>query len=855
MYKKALSSFFLKVHPDFFHFNSTYQRTNENAVAQLNELLGWAKEFKKGTCRPPPATKISFTFYRRVEDEEGSRPSRPDASDPSVATLSSTFELPSNFKPQFSNHSMVERSVNKFLRDLLRRAECIDSVSASLSAAEDTTTERLEERPLRRRPRYSRSEQRKDQQKRGADGAEEGQFHRTLLDEAAESFEGSLYASASPYYTPPPTLEELMDADQIYLATYLSPLQCAAALHTLREHLGTLQYNKWESMPLAIGHRFEVGGALPEPSAAAETAEADATHAPPRGFMIPWDFTPPQFLAFLQTNEVPLRLARTRLQERAEEMERRMAALSRSLEWDDVLISCSHSEASQALELLSRHEGLLAAHDVTKLTVELGSKYATRANGVLILDTAHLLRGGERALQEWLTAVGPKLQLQKELYRVSKHLLETTLYYVKETERVLELPGGIDVFDHNECTYAERLQWIKELFGEFRFLLGPKPVPMRDTSKAAAEEEPEPVMDLDWERKVLVLPLNFDGDAFLRYVELLQEDAKEKKRAALVAAHSAQRLKEDREREALHQLELQGGAPSYPEDETEGSSQQERGSPYPPPSAPQPPAMDALFPNADDLLTSRERLLMEREGVPRSQDSKSGANFPSFMAEYMTSSRSGDPDPLTVERPLHHAVHFNSDDEAADNLKWEGFYQEPYVDQVPTGDLDDLQHTFNLTNRRHREAAAKKLLTELQDSYGKSSRRFDYLKMGDVLEINNAKVQPKGFPILSRGTRASYPVSNNTNKLKLVPVRYLIPPNIPFHTPKNRKSSSVGRAIGSGMAYDQGNDQSQIPIFFRDDRAIASTVPTVEIRQQPHFHIHKRNLDTQSSSAGSQKRH
>lgn len=163
MYKKALNAFFLKVHPDFFHHNHEQQVINENAVAQLNELLSWAKEYKKGILKSPPSTSITFTFYQRTHDNDGddgedinssksnmknemddrtygssnakisryrhTHASSFASSNLANVALQSTFQLPSSFVATDGNRGMVERAVNKFLRDLLRRANCLDSVS------------------------------------------------------------------------------------------------------------------------------------------------------------------------------------------------------------------------------------------------------------------------------------------------------------------------------------------------------------------------------------------------------------------------------------------------------------------------------------------------------------------------------------------------------------------------------------------------------------------------------------------------------------------------------------------------------------------------------------------------------
>lgn len=753
MYKKALSAFFLKVHPDFFHFNPTYRTANENAVAQLNELLGWAKEYKKGFFTSPPATKIDFLFYQR-EEAGGDASNHATRSDPEgsggdedgdIATpLRSTFELPSAFKPQEANRGVVERSINKFLRDLLRRASCMDSVTSSISEAQDNTAQRLEDRPLRRRrvgprgggPRVLRARQQDE---------EEGEEASSLLDDASESFAAASPTSAHPV----PSLEELMEADMVFLSTDLSPLQCATALHTLRQSLNTLAYHRWESMPLVISDRFAVSGQQDDVSSsgAAGMHHLSGEHLLSGGFSVPWDFTPSQFLAFISRHDAALRVAREAAFQRATQLESLIGELCHALRWDDILISCSHSIALRVLQLLRDNIGLLESRGVTDLTIELSrDHFATRANGVLILNCQHLLDGQSSSnstpLDEWVKAVLPKLALQKELYRVSKQLMATTEWYVKETTRVLS-PAQLDATEHNDCSYAQRLQWVKELFrvsaalskwdwSEFSFLLGPGEA-----------------VDLDWEKGVMVLPYNVDGDALVRYVEDIHQQAKEKHRSSLVAAHESQRrqTEQDREEQQRQQLLLgeEGAELHDPQQNAAGADAGGDGS-IPPYPAPTP---SIIFPSAEDVFPSQENGAVQSDQHP----TPSHPRHEAYMDEYMMSSALGSPDALSVERPLAHLTSHHSDASAEDNLKWEGFYQEPYVDQVPTGDLDDMQHTFHLTNRNYREAAAKKLLEELQGSYGAKSRRFDYRKMGDVLEINNAKVQPKGFPILSKGIR------------------------------------------------------------------------------------------------------
>lgn len=719
MYKKALNSFFLRVHPDFFHHNREQRVVNENAVAQLNELLNWAREFKGGTLRPPPATTISFTFHQRADevDREHDTPasdhdhtrshglyasSTSSSSSSSFRSsqpppvLHSTFELPHNFVPSEANRGLVHRAVHTFLRDLLRRAGCMDAVAEATSLAEDEMALRNEAQPMRQRttpvsPHHRVRRRASPPTGANRDGtgesssssgldAHEGGAPSSLLEAAVEA------VSARWSITAAPTLEELIDADLILFAKELSPLQCASALHTLRAHLGEMRYDVWESMPLIVGTEYDVGCSISG------------------SITIPWDFHPAQFCAVLEHNREAVVRCRGEAVGFATQVETAVAELCRALQLDDILISCPHRAALPTLQLLRRHVDELAASGVTALTLEVGEDYATRANGVVVVRAA---MSSTAALRAWLRALRPKLPLQKQLYTIAKQMLESTLWHLKEFRATVQ-PAGVDGFVNNDLTYAQRLEWAKELFR-----IGPA-LAQWDWSDCTFLLSSE--LDLDWSSRQLALPYNFDGDALVRYVEDIQMEAKQKQRTALLQQSAMRHAKEQEEMQQRHARELllehDGGA---------HASAQTR---------------DERAPRRNDA----SRAAMYRRTHPH-------------LEEYMVSSEDV-VDPLTVERPLTHAVTFGSDAEAEDQLKWEGFYQEPVVDQVPTSDLDDKAHAYMLTNRWHREAAAKRLVEELRGTYNKKGRRFDYQKMGDVLEINNARVQPKGFPTLTRGVKS-----------------------------------------------------------------------------------------------------
>ena len=208
VYKKSLHQFFLKVHPDFFSRNREWQRANERAVAQLNELLEWGKGFKNGILRPPPAASIAIGFHLKIEDDGTGG-----------GEVRSTFELPKPFHVSEAYKGPCERAVNKFLRDLLTKAKCLDAAVEQLSKSHDDMVESVEEskRPLRRKPRVMAV--------------------KTLMEETSESLSETWYPEATP------DIDDLIEADLVLFARELSPKHCAFAMQTLKASLPAMRYN------------------------------------------------------------------------------------------------------------------------------------------------------------------------------------------------------------------------------------------------------------------------------------------------------------------------------------------------------------------------------------------------------------------------------------------------------------------------------------------------------------------------------------------------------------------------------------------------------------------------------------
>ena len=643
MYKKALHSFFLKVHPDFFGAHPQQQRTNEASIAALNELLDWAKAFKAGRYAAPPTREMSVDFFRKPENGEVV-----------VQQVQARFELPKNFAAVESSKGTAERAVNRFLRELLRKAKCLDESEVHVSQAQDET-QRREERATNR-PNSKRKQV------------------RTLMDEAAESIESEWSPTRQA-----PTMDELIENDQIIFDSELSPVQCGKALATLQANLEKLSYDRWHHVPIVISKAFKVDGDIPG------------------SITIPWDFDVMRFRHFLNASGDRIHEARQAVMDLAKKVEGLITNICAQLNADDVLLTnVTNRRAVATLEKVLEFAPMFIQHDVTGVTIEIADadKCAHRANGVVIVKAGVT----DDELTKFLRTMKPRMAALRQVYADAKNMIDSTLWHLKKFREMVK-PAAIDPFSDNQ-SYYHRLVWAKEMtvlapmivkwdWSEFSFGLGP--------------------LEIDWDNKTILLPYNFDAASFMRYVEEIHEGVKREEREKL-AKDEVDRLMLETKRSAQEiqgMTKMSGEVPPVPS-------------------------------------TSAAKQEYAPDGTPQST--------PSYD-QYMTSSPTGN-DHLEVERPLSHQVHFQSEEEAADQLEWEGFYRGGYETMVPDSDIDDVCINFLHTNRWQREAAVKKMMEEMEGKYGRS-REFRS-KLGDKLGLNDPTELPKGFPIHNKGTFTGY---------------------------------------------------------------------------------------------------
>jgi len=626
-YKKSLHQFFLKVHPDFFSRNREWQRSNERSVAQLNELLEWGKGFKNGILRPPPAPSLTIGFHLKVE-EDGS----------GGGEVRGTFELPKPFHVTDAYKGPCERAVNKFLRDLLIKANCLDAAAEQMSKTQDDISASVEEakKPLRRKPRV--------------------QPMKTLMEETSESLNETWYPESTP------DLDDLIEADLLLFSRDISPKHCAFAMQTLQHSLKNMKYNLWYEVPLLVSHRYSIG----------EEVE---------GFIsVPWDFEPATFVRLILERADDIKIQRAKLDDLASKIEQDIAVLCNACNLDDVIISCAHKESLPALDLLVQNSALLRRSGVSELSLEIGDKsFGFRKNGVVIfpkdMTSATLGAFLDKACAE------NRFEHARSIYATAKQLVEGIKWHLKEFREVIK-PKGIDAFTA-VCTYSQRLTWAMELvqiaprlsqwdWSDFTFVLGS--------------------LDINWEKHVVMLPHDFNGDAVLKYIETTHGEAKQRVRDSLVEEEARRKGDEDRREMA-------------------------RGNPH---EVPPPPV------------------------TPR---------VPQHIAnQYITSKHD---DELHVESPIQPRTTFESDADVKEYMQWEGAYRDPRaLGKEAMAEEDDKERAFNLLNKKYREQAMKEILEE-QNSRKNAARRKTHPTLGDLFGINDPKQTLMGMPLKVPGTKTS----------------------------------------------------------------------------------------------------
>jgi len=650
-YKKALHGFFMKVHPDFFARNKEWQRANETSIAALNELLNWAKELKAGAHRAPPSTSIDFTFYKRPDDDGGVSPK-----------IQTRFDLPKGFVAGPTTVGVAERAVNKFLRDLLRRSDCLDDNTSNVSEAQDSEQARAEARKTmnpRREPKRV----------------------RTLLDEAFDTAAEVAMPQGAP------AIDDLIHSDQILFARDLSPQQCAVAVQTLASSLPELSYEQWFLVPVLITDHWGVG--------------TDGV----RGTMsIPWSFSVPQFQSFLRAEADAIKKMKQSTESFATEVESLIADVCRQLDVDDVLVTASHAESLPCLRLLREHAPLLALHGVQGVTIEIGDHFGARDNGVLMFDKAATFDD----LKNRLPRIAERMPDLRKRYARARTLLQGIEWSLQQIVEALK-PQLVDVFTA-DATYQERLQFVQELQR-----IAPQLAQFDWSSTTFALAPTENDLQIDWENDLMMLPCNFDGDNFVRYVKEIHSGAVEKEREKLAQFESSRRAKLEAQKAAAANLTDAMGDPST----------------------------DAVTDPDHDPMAG----LDGRHAPPRPAAD-------AWRSEYLMSSDKGGEE-LSVEAPLAHQRDFTNVTDAEDQLEWEGFNRTPYDDfQKPQADDDEMRDVWLNANKQYRTEAVRQVTAELRRKYGFVK---DGLKLGDLVGINDPKQRARKFPTVARGSRPPPP--------------------------------------------------------------------------------------------------
>ena len=642
MYKKALHSFILKVHPDFYQSQPAWQRINEVSIATLNELLDWAKNFKNGVLSPPPSKRIEFEFKQR-----------PSEGHSQTVSIKGIFELPGDFQANVHSRGIAERSVNKFLRNLLRDAGCLTDNEGNISRAQDQTLIHEENRQHATRPVKVRRRARKGP--------------RTLLDEAADTMNSSSWTTgASLTFTP--SLEDLLLHDMIYIDRDLTPKETSLALSNIQSQLNYMSFQRWAHAPLIISRSYSAQCQIPG------------------AISIPYNFTAQQFITFLNRNDAIISSERSKIEHLANEVEGLITAICGVCSLDDVLLTnVRHTEALSTLKTLYNNTSLLLQWGMTHVSFEIANVPSGRyrANGVVIFPSRGLT---DSTLSSFCKSLKSKMEALKHIYSEAKRMIDSILWHTQQFKDIVQ-PMAVEAFQ-DSVPYYHRLAWAKELhllapkivewdWSEFTFALGP--------------------LELNWESQLIVLPHNFDADSVARCIKNVSHEAIIEKQKELADDEQIRKANQEKSLVSRDQEQL-----LFPVKDNSGPS--DKGA-Y---------SMDS---ETKDRLSQYQR--------PESmKDQQSGEGL----------------HPLTIERPLHHQVHFHTEEDANEQMEWEGLQQSPYTSIVNEADMDDIAINYMRTNRWVREEAVKKMVQELNKNHSTNMRTRG--KMGDILGLNNPNIVP-----------------------------------------------------------------------------------------------------------------
>lgn len=372
----------------------------------------------------------------------------------------------------------------------------------------------------------------------------------------------------------------------------------------------------------------------------------------------------------------------------AEEFESLIATICFELDLDDVLITCPHREALPFLRLMREEVTTLGMLNIRQTTIELGNHFGFRGNGVVIFDarvtTSTELRANAEKLQ-------PRMSALQQTYRVAKEMLRSIDWHLKEFCDAVK-PLNVDPFVAN-APYAQRLTWVKELYS----IAGQ--LSQWDWSTTTFVMGP---LELSWTKGVMMLPYNFDGASFVRYVTDVHKAAKAKeldgmKDYEMVRSHQEEQWQQDEIR-ALHSNDVAG-------------------------------PNQVLHPATIDEFGRQ-----------------------SVLEEYLTTNPDGN-DELKVERPMKPRTSTAPED-VEDDLTWSGMYQSPYVADTTELQSDLIRHTMMSANKKFKEEAVKRIIDDMKRASNTNSR-FRRKTLGDVAGITNLKKKPVSVPgIKARGTHS-----------------------------------------------------------------------------------------------------
>ncbi|KAL9657693.1 hypothetical protein ABK040_005046 [Willaertia magna] len=297
-YVKMLKKFFLKVHPDFFHYEPIKQEQNKNSFAKLNELLNWSNEYfkielenLKGLKENEildleqrlhrlgniPCLDETFIFYLRQEQQKNNKLN--DGENDKIEVL---FSLPKklNLNGKLKSRLTLSFRLEELVTTLLEKSKIITKEEAKQRREialkefnESTTNKKNEKRSLKDELRIALQN---NLQNANIEKLRQGSDNLQSIDDDDFWWDTDL-----------PSIEYLIKNRLVHFSVNLTDQQIVEGFNRLQQFLPEMKYKEWSEIPLVLSEKTEY-----------------LVNTPAEGFItIPYTFDPYDFIKEILENK------------------------------------------------------------------------------------------------------------------------------------------------------------------------------------------------------------------------------------------------------------------------------------------------------------------------------------------------------------------------------------------------------------------------------------------------------------------------------------------------------------------------------------------------------------------------